>query len=172
MAVSDFWIYFFATNFPNALDCSTDITLSELIEEKYTVSKNWVIAFTQYDKNTHETNDGYLESPNTFVIELWSDDVLTIEFHSGDTIYFINEEKLGCTGSHFFIQKISLQRYNELVSPERWENKVLLLPMVSISKSEIEKFKNLVTELLIKLPFAQDDNLFIQNAIAENCLNV
>jgi len=169
MAISDFWIFFFATNFPNALDCKTDRTLTEMIEEKYSVSRDWVNTFTQYDKNMLIINDGYLENPNTFKIQLFSSNVLTIEFHSGDTIYFINDEKLGCTGPHFFIQKISFLHYCELVSLDRWENKVLLLPMVRISRNEKEMFKKLIYELLIKLPFDQDDNAFIQNAVIKNC---
>ena len=134
MEISDFWIYFFSINFPNALDCNSDVTLVEMIEEKYSVSKDWVNTFTQYNESMHEINDGYLENPNTFMIQLLNENVLTIEFHSGDTIYFMNEQKLGCTGSHFSIQKVSLTYYDELVSLERWENKVLLLPMVRITK--------------------------------------
>ena len=37
---SDFWLYFFASNYPNAFDAETNMTLTELIEEKYTISKS------------------------------------------------------------------------------------------------------------------------------------
>jgi len=170
MEVSDFWIYFFAVNFPNAFDCDTEMSLVDMIEEKYSASMDWVHTFTQYEENIFKTSDGYIENPNSFIIHLFNDNVLTIEFHPGDIYYFMNGERLGCTGPHYFIHRIPLAYYNELVSFGRWENKVLLLPMVRISKDEKEGFKNMISELLLKLPFNQEDYSFISNVIAENCL--
>ena len=87
-----------------------------------------------------------------------------------DTIYYLNEEKLGCTGPHFFNQKISWVHYNSLESSKGWQEKALLLPMVYITKSEKEDFKELVLRILEELPIQQEDYIVIYNAITENCL--
>ena len=66
----DFWRYFFCVNFPCAEDKDSDMSLLEIIEEKYEISKKWQDEFTGFYEGVFDENDGYVNDPSTLKIEL------------------------------------------------------------------------------------------------------
>lgn len=104
-----FWSYFLSVNFPNAYDETTDTDISELLDE---YDNKWIHEFTQYSEEIFDENDGYVDNPNTIELNLNGHDFM-IEFHPGDTVYFIDGQQTGCTGAHFIIKKIDFQLFSE-----------------------------------------------------------
>lgn len=118
----EFWISFMATSFPTALDESTDMSLTELIEEHGLSNINWWSNFTKYYDGVLEETDGYIDEPETFIYDLTSTRTLKIEFHPGDTIYYINDKEIACTGGEYSIQIFpfsDLLKYAEEINDNR-----------------------------------------------------
>lgn len=132
MSVTDnksFWIYFLATNFPNAFDEDSDTDLNDFITDEYEFDEDFINEFTQYSEDVFYTNDGYVDSPNTIEI---IDCRFKIEFHPGDTVYFLDGVQIGCTGGHFILKTVSTQTFRNLIdSIEDARIPLLILPMLS-----------------------------------------
>ena len=60
--------------------------------------------------------DGYVDTPKAVAIKLSNGDEFCVEFHPGDTIYYINDIQIGCTGSSYMIRNISLAQFYEYIS--------------------------------------------------------
>ena len=133
---NDFWLYFIMTNFPESLDEITDKTCMEIIEENYTMNEEWINKFIKCYDGIFDESDGYVDNPNTLKIILATRDIFYIEFHAGDTIYYINDEEIGCTGPHYQIKKIDLEEYLNYTDMLDNKIKLLLLPMLKLEKSE------------------------------------
>lgn len=147
-----FWEGFIATSFPTALDESSDMALTEIIEENSLADCQWWDDFTGYYEGILEETDGYLEEPQTFVCELTPADTLKIEFHPGDTIYFINNKEIACTGPHYQIQIFSFSDLVEYVQ-NRQDDRIflLLLPLVSIKEEDTEQAEKMMQSVLNKI---------------------
>ena len=63
-----------------------------------------------------DENDGYVDTPKAVAIKLSNGDEFCVEFHPGDTIYYINDIQIGCTGSSYMIRNISLAQFYEYIS--------------------------------------------------------
>ena len=100
----DFWTGFIATSFPTAIDEETDMSLPEIMEESNLGNAMWWKHFTKYYDGVIEESDGYIDDPETFTCNLTPAQRLKIEFHPGDTVYFINDKQIGCTGGEYCIQ--------------------------------------------------------------------
>lgn len=166
----DFWRYFFCVNFPCAEDEDSDMSLLEIIEEKYDISKKWQDEFTGFYEGVFDKNDGYVNNPSTLEIELKKGIYLFIEFHPGDTMYFLNDNKIGCTGPEFFIRKISWTDFECYTRELDCVKKLLLLPMVYVYNDEKEELKKCIFNGLKRLYFEDDDFELFYKAILENCL--
>lgn len=150
-----FWLYFLATSFPNGYNEEIDMSAGEIFEVIFNLDNDetskWVDNFTGYYEGVIEENDGYIDNPSTVILKLNKDANLKIEFHPGDTIYYINENIIGCTGPHWELYAI---KWNEIVKfsegslyPDYafW----LLLPMAAVtSENNIEEVKRVIIERL------------------------
>lgn len=162
-----FWAFFFAKCYPNGYYEKEDIELSEFIRSKYNLSLNLVDEFTKYRDGVLDEEDGYVENPRKLSVRLKDDNLLEIEFHPGGTVFYLNEENIGCTGPHFYIHKISLTKLKELVLDTDFveEKFFLLLPMVFVEENEIEEMTSIISQYLVKLPFKAEDHEIITMCI-------
>ena len=61
--------------------------MTELIQEKCILDKDWIDNLTSYYDGVFDENDGYVDTPKAVVIKLSNGDEFCVEFHPGDTIY-------------------------------------------------------------------------------------
>lgn len=165
-----FWILFFSTCYPNGYFQEEDIELSEYIREKYNLSLNWVDDFTKYYDGVFDEEDGYVKNPRRVTANLNNNKLLEIEFHPGDTIFYLDKESIGCTGPHFNLHKISwIELKKLLINTDNIEWKFfLLLPMAFIHENEIDESLKIITKYLTKLPFRVEDYKIISKCIIDN----
>ena len=71
--------------------------MTELIQEKCILDKDWIDNLTSYYDGVFDENDGYVDTPKAVAIKLSNGDEFCVEFHPGDTIYYINDVQIGCT---------------------------------------------------------------------------
>lgn len=135
-----FWINYFGCCYPNAYDAEEEISASDLMMELFTDKVgNWWNAFTGYDDDILDENDGYLEEPATLITTLPQGKTLKIEFHPGDILYFINDEQIGSTGPHWKLQTMPFRDIEQLLSLEKGRQLfLLLLPLAYIDSKENE----------------------------------
>lgn len=147
-----FWTGFVTTSFPTALDEETDLSLSELIEENKAADINWWRNFTKYYDGVLEERDGYIDEPETLLCNLTSTQTLTIEFHPGDTVYYINGRQIACTGGEYNIHIFPLA---DLLSYMENENDyrifLLLLPLTIIKNQDIDNATEIILNVLQKI---------------------
>lgn len=133
---NDFWQFFIRTNFPTTLN-EADETIWDVMDKNgYCFNSKWVNEFTKKYDGVFEINDGYLDNPTAIQIDMNNNTILTIEFHPGDNIYFINECEIGSTGPSYSLKKISWNEYCEYTRNLDYKNSFLLLPMVYIKDTE------------------------------------
>ncbi|MBQ3546359.1 MAG: immunity protein 19 [Lachnospiraceae bacterium] len=145
---SSFIPWFLMNNFPEGIDNSNECSLMELIQETCILDKDWIDKLTGYYDGIFDENDGYINAPNSVVISLSNGDELCVEFHPGDTIYYINGSQIGCTGPSYMIRSISLTQFIEYTSKLNASEKILLLPMVKITFEEKDELKNVINSIL------------------------
>ena len=97
-----------------------------------------------------------MEEPTTLFAALDKEHTLTIEFHPGDTVYFINETEIGCTGPHNAIWcPLSYDAIEKLLNVSHGEAfYFLLLPMTKLDfqiQSDIEAARTKIESLLRKI---------------------
>lgn len=144
-----FWTGFFATSFPTALDEKSDMSLSEMIEEKNLADINWWNKFTKYYDGVLDEADGYVDDPETVVCELDAAHTLKIEFHPGDTVYYVNDKQIACTGGEYNIGIFpftDLLRYSEDKNDTRIF--LLLLPLTVIGDRDAGKAAEIISNAL------------------------
>lgn len=133
-----FWLNFIALSFPTALDRKTDMSLSEIIEETIPTDIEWWDNFTGYYDGILDESDGYIDNPKTFTYNLTSAQILKIEFHPCDIVYYINNNQIGCTGgeySIFIFPFADLFKYTQDHIDDRIF--LLLLPLTVIHKQDV-----------------------------------
>lgn len=135
---SNFMPWFLMNNFPEGID------KIELIQEKCILDKEWIDNLTGYYDGVFEKNDGYIDTPKAVVIKLSNGDEYCVEFHPGDTIYYINDNQIGCTGPSYMIRNIPLAQFIEYTSNMSNSEKIFLLPMVKISCEEKDELENVI----------------------------
>lgn len=167
---NNFWLLFLINNFPESLNNETDKTISEMVSSNYDIDKEWVDNFVGYYEEVFDENDGYIENPTTLKVQLSTHDYLFIEFHPGDTIYFVNEKEIGCTGPEYSIHKINWEKFCEYTKTLNVGEKMLLLPMLFIEGEEQKELREMVYEGLKVAKIRENDFESLYNAIMENCL--
>ena len=144
-----FWTGFVATSFPTALDEETDMSLPEMIQENKTADTNWWRNFTKYYDGVLEETDGYIDEPETLICNLTSTQTLKIEFHPGDTIYYINDRQIACTGGEYNIQIFPLtDLLNYMGSRNDKRIFLLLLPLTVISNQDMGNAVEIISNVL------------------------
>lgn len=100
-------------------------------------------SFTGYYEGIFEETDGQVENPNTISIEFQNQVNLLIEFHAGDTYYYLESSStkefanLGNIGGHWFLPML------------RWDEIAYLSQQIKLD-STIENYSSFV--LLLMLP--------------------
>lgn len=122
--------------------------MTELIQEKCILDKDWIDNLTSYYDGVFDENDGYIDTPKAVAIKLSNGDEFCVEFHSGDTIYYINDIQIGCTGSSYMIRNISLAQFYEYTSNMNDIEKIFLLPMVKITLEEKDELAKVIKLIL------------------------
>ena len=140
LANKNFIPWFLLTSFPEGINNTKEISLIELIQEEYIIDKEWIDWLTGYYDKVFDENDGYVDEPKAIEFKLSNGDVFSIEFHPGDTIYYLNDKQIGCTGPSYKIRNISLSKFHEFTNNMDDKYKVFLLPMVKIESTEEEFF--------------------------------
>lgn len=167
----DFWLIFLMGGFPESLDNETDETLSEIISGLYGYNRQWADNFTGYYDGIFDECDGYIDDPTTLEMELSTGERLYIEFHPGDTIYFINDEEIGCTGPEYFIHKLDWWQYVSYTHSLSSDQKLLVLPMLAVKDGEKNDLKQIIFDGLKAIGVIKEsDYERICGAIIENCL--
>ena len=122
--------------------------MTELIQEKCILDKDWIDNLTSYYDGVFDENDGYVDTPKAVAIKLSNGDEFCVEFHPGDTIYYINDIQIGCTGPHYMIRNISLAQFYEYTSNMNDSEKIFLLPMVKITLEEKDELAKVIKLIL------------------------
>ena len=122
--------------------------MTELIQEKCILDKDWIDNLTSYYDGVFDENDVYIDTPKAVAIKLSNGDEFCVEFHPGDTIYYINDIQIGCTGSSYMIRNISLAQFYEYTSNMNDIEKIFLLPMVKITLEEKDELAKVIKLIL------------------------
>ena len=107
---------------------------------------SWWDNFTKYYDGILEKSDGYVDEPETLVCELTQTQTLKIEFHPGDTIYFINDKQIACTGGHYNIQVIPFKKL--LTAAIGKQMFLLLLPLAVIDNPDKDEAAHIISNAL------------------------
>ena len=142
----DFWVGFMATSFPTALEEEMDMSLTDLMIENGMCNRSWWDNFTKYYDGVLEKSDGYVDEPETLICELTPTKTLKIEFHPGDTVYFINDEQIACTGGHYNIQVIPFKEVLNFIKDRLIF--LLLLPLAVIDKQDKDEATQIISNAL------------------------
>lgn len=144
-----FWTGFVSTSFPTALDDATDTSLSEMIQENNAADIKWWGNFTRYYDGVLEETDGYIDEPETLICNLTSTQILKIDFHPGDTIYYINDRQIACTGGDYNIQIFPLTDLLKYME-SRNDNRIflLLLPLTVIRNQDVANATEIISNIL------------------------
>ena len=165
----NFWVGFMATSFPTALEEETDMSLTELMIEDGMCDTSWWDKFTKYYDGVLEESDGYIDEPETIICELVPTQILKIEFHPGDTVYYINDKQLACTGGHYNIQVIPFKELLNSIKDKQIF--LLLLPLAVIdnqNKDEaIQIISNTLQEIFDKCLCSQYADCIVNGLMSE-----
>lgn len=145
-----FWNGYIITSFPTALDEESDMTLYDLAEEnELDIDINWWNDFTRYYDGIFEEADGYVDDPEMLMCKLTDTQTLKIEFHPGDTVFYINDRQIACTGGEY---KIQIFPFADLLNymKSRKDNRIflLLLPLVIIGDKEVTCANEIISSAL------------------------
>ena len=144
----NFLTWFFMMNFPEGTASSGDHSLFEMMQEDRTVDETWADDLTGYYEGVLDESDGYIEDPKAIMIRLSTGDHFYIEFHPGDTLYYINDNEIGCTGPSYEIRKLSLPQFYAYTRDLGELEKLLLLPMLRIADTEKEELTKVIQSIL------------------------
>ncbi len=151
-----FWAYFLSINYPCAVLEESDCSMPDFVGQVLPVDTQWIDCFTQYYDGVFEESDGYLEHPTTLLADLSPTEHFKIEFHPGDTIFYINDEEIGCTGPHWELWKIPYQKIKEvLVQNDGAVLFQLLLPMAALEPDDASHLKPILEKQFSELGFAE-----------------
>ena len=162
----DFWINYFGCSYPNAYDEENDVSVSDIMLELYTEEiKSYWEKFTGYYPGVFDKCDGYVDNPTTLETSFAKDKTLKIEFHPGDTIYFINGEEIGCTGPHWKLQVIAFDEIEQVISLENGRQLfLLLLPLAFLAIGDTQAAHKKIMEQ-IQYYFPEHLSISISNCI-------
>lgn len=146
----NFWNAFFSVSYPNGYDEEQDLSVSDITSEF--VDMDWWDDFTGYDEVVFEENDGYLDEPVTIVTNMDSSREITVVFHPGDILYFVNGENVGSTGPHWKLQIFSFDEVEQVLANENGEILFwLLLPLAKIAVNDVEEVVRKLEKMLESL---------------------
>lgn len=156
----NFWISFFWVVWQNTYDEQEDKSVCDILDEYCHEMDDyfeWWREFTQYSDEIFEKSNGYLNEPTTLKAELEGGRILKIKFHPGDTIFFIDDKEIGCTGPDYVkVFTVPYRVVERLLHLEYGERLFfLLLPMAWIEEDEREEARWKIESLLHNI-FAEE----------------
>lgn len=144
-----FWTGFITTSFPTALDEESDLTLTEIIDENDLADYEWWADFTEYYEGILDETDGYSDDPKIFLYNLTPSNQLKVEFHPSETVYFINDKEIACTGAHYHIHVFSFAELLEYAKNKSdYQIFLLLLPLTYIKQEDSENAVKIIKDIL------------------------
>lgn len=170
----DFWFCYLVSSFGQIGEPFAPEFLSNIfnINEENTIE--WWNNFTGYYEGIFDETDGQVENPNTISIEFQNQVNLVIEFHAGDTYYYLENSitkefvNLGTIGGHWILPML---RWNEIVSLSQnvksdssirnYSNLIMLLmlPCIWLTKDEdFEEVKKVLAQAWINTGLANQQN--------------
>lgn len=134
--------------FGGAVEMSDKVTL-DLIG--FCNQKFWRFFFRYYDGILEESG-GYLEQPAYLEVFISRRELFKIEFHPGDTIFYMNGKAIGCIGSQWKGKVMPYCRLEKALKKNNGEILyLLLLPMAYIEAAEEEKALKTIENLLFRI---------------------
>lgn len=165
-----FLLWYLMVSFPIGLNEEED-DISEIMSEKYydKIDQNFINELTGYYDGIFDKTDGYVDNPKAVKID-FNNNELTVEFHAGDTIYFLNDKEIGFTGCEYFIQKIPFVDFKKYIKGKESLEILFILPMVQIVEGEIEQFRKIVIDVIGNIKTLDNDFENICYCVISNCL--
>jgi len=165
-----FLLWFLMTSFPTGLTENED-SIDEVMGDKYNdkIEQDFIDNLTGYYDGIFKESDGYIDVPKSVKLDLNGDE-LVIEFHAGDTVYYLNDKMLGCTGSEYSIWKIPFEHFLKYSEKLNSFEKFLLLPMVFVIADEEEEYNKIIYSVVENIGVLKDDFDDICRCIFTNCL--
>lgn len=171
----NFWLWFLAMHFLDSWNAQTqtDQTLFELLWDNYEINEEWCNQFTGYYEGIFEKNDGYSDNPTSLQLELSNGVLFVMEFHPGESVFYLGEEEVSCIGPHTNIHKIAWKDFAEYTSLLDSRQKILLLPILAITSKEQNELEQLVVNGLNSLRSLEiikpEDEKEIREGILAHC---
>ena len=144
----DFWWYYIITyrGFDDDKELNLDDAIQGVVDAEKVVPNfvPWYRAFCPMDD---ADDDGCFENPHFISGDLGGIS-FAIEFHSWQTVFYINDIYIGNQGGHFEVWFLTVR---ELLVFDRYDSQflfLLLLPMVGVEEHEREQMEQLVCEKL------------------------
>ena len=163
-----FWLYFLSVCFPLAMDEEENMPLSDYICEQYDCTGEaavWVDRFVQFSEEIMQKNGGYADNPTAVQFPL-GNDIFTVQFHPGDTVFFMNNNQVCSTGGDYQVHRLNFAGLNYYAAlPEVSGKAVLLLPMVYVTEEEKPAALVLIRRLLADAPFSPAERETIADMI-------
>lgn len=165
-----FGVWFLMNNFPEGIDILNDCSIAEIIAENCKIDKTWIDDLTGYYERVFDENDGYVENPKTIKLRLSTGALLFVEFHPGDTLYYIDRDVVGCTGPDYSIRKILFSQFAEYTKDMNDKEKIFLLPMLKVYNNEKELAINLIKTILSNYELQKCKLTELCECVLENCI--
>ena len=136
-----FLLWFLMTSFPTGLTENED-SIDEVMGDKYNdkIEQDFIDNLTGYYDGIFKESDGYIDVPKSVKLDLNGDE-LVIEFHAGDTVYYLNDKMLGCTGSEYSIWKIPFEHFLKYSEKLNSFEKFLLFNILNLKLVKQKNFK-------------------------------
>ena len=166
----NFILWFLINNFPEGVYDIYDNSIAEIIEDNCVIEKKWIDDLTGYYDGIFDVNDGYIDNPKTINLHLSTGDNYFIEFHPGDTLYYINDKLIGCTGPDYSIKKITLKDFFKYTDTMKSVERLLLLPMIKVCLEEKKIMFDVIRSILQNVDLQNCNINDICVCIFENCL--
>ena len=134
----NFWIKYFGCSYPNGYDEERDTSVTDIMLAWCTQeTEDWWKKFTGCCPGVFDDRDGYADDPATLEAPVGNGKMLKIEFHPGDTLYYINGREIGSTGPHWKVQVLAFHEIEQLLAQENGRQLfLLLLPLAFLQEED------------------------------------
>jgi hypothetical protein len=165
----NFWYYYILPfrGGDDQKELNLDDAIRDVVEiKKYVPTfKEWYNEFCPKEK---ADSDGLFENPKVIAATLTEDIRFAIEFHLGETTFYINNIYIGNLGGHFEAWFLT---FKELMAFDKYEMLFLLfLPMTGIEENERELAEALVSEKLKSISMYAEQSDYIAKCIVNGLI--
>jgi len=164
----NFWWYYIITyrGFDDEKELNLDDVIQSLVDAEKVVP-NFVPWYSAFCPKDDADDDGRFEHPNFISGDLGGIS-FAIEFHSWQTVFYINDIYIGNQGGHFEVWFLTVQ---ELLAFDKYDDLfLLLLPMVGVEEHEREQMERLVCEKLKAIVMFAGHEAYIAKCITNGLM--